>query len=128
MKLIERRTMNRRDIPAVVSLREIADMRSVTISAASNWSRTFADFPAPFEELAIGSVYVRQEAVDFLERHPELGQVTPAKLTVEQKEEIRSRIAAGDTRVSVIAREYGVSRGLIYKFAGDLLTPQDEVG
>jgi transposase-like protein len=66
--------------------------------------------------------------VDFLERHPELGQVTPAKLTVEQKEEIRSRIAAGDTRVSVIAREYGVSRGLIYKFAGDLLTPQDEVG
>jgi hypothetical protein len=53
---------------------EIAKMGGVSVSAVTNWSKRYPDWPEPIRRLAMGPIYHRQDIVDFLGRHPTLGK------------------------------------------------------
>ncbi len=103
-----------------VGAAEIEEMRGYAKGAARNMRRDFEDFPEPYQILRMGPIYLESEILAFFERHPELGR-DESQERAERNESIRQRIRDGETNVSALARDVGVTRGLIYQVAGDLL-------
>ena len=105
-------------LPALVGSTEIAELAGVDPRLVATWIGRYDDFPTPIVELALGRIYLKAEVEAWLrQRRPQ----TKPPLTQAQRDTIRARVGGGEYNVSALAREFDVTRKVIYGIAGDLL-------
>jgi hypothetical protein len=118
------------EIPPLVGMAEVADMAKpgTKATAVSNWRQRYPDFPKPYIAFKMGPAFLRTEIRVWLDAHPGLGGGFERVLSDEDRAAVRAAIQGGQTNVSALAERFGCSRGLIYKYAGDLLFEDAQTG